>query len=113
MPQLEISAKNRKRLRGLAHPLQPVVLVGQEGLTKGVIAAADDALLAHELIKVRMHQPTEKKIWAARLAAATKSALCGLVGHTIILYRPHPEKPKIKLDPEPVGDQLEPDDGED
>lgn len=98
MPQLEISSKHRKRLRGLAHSLQPVVLIGQEGLTRGVIDAADEALLAHELIKVRMHQPIEKKIWAERIAAATKSALCGLVGHTIILYRPHPEKPKIKLD---------------
>ena len=101
MPELEISAKQRKRLRGLAHPLQPIVLVGQEGLTQGVIRATEAALLAHELVKVRMHQPTQKKVWAERLAAATGSALCGLVGHTMILYRPHPEKPRIRLDEEP------------
>jgi RNA-binding protein len=78
-------------------------LVGHEGLTKGVIDATDTALLAHELVKVRMHQPEEKKIWAERLAAATGAALCGLVGHTIILYRPHPEKPKIQLPDERSG----------
>jgi len=98
VPQLEISSKNRKTLRGLAHGLSPVVQIGHDGLTKGIIGATDAALLAHELIKVRMREPAEKKVWAERLAAATESALCGLVGHTIILYRPHPEKPKIKLD---------------
>lgn len=111
VPQLEISGKNRKLLRGLAHPLQAVVQVGQDGVTKGVIAATEAALLAHELIKVRMHQPTEKKVWAERLSAATGSALCGLVGHTMILYRPHPEKPKIKLDAKPGA--AADDDGED
>ncbi len=107
MPELEISAKQRKRLRGLAHPLQPIVLVGQEGLTQGVIRATEAALLAHELVKVRMHQPTQKKVWAERLAAATGSALCGLVGHTMILYRPHPEKPRIRLDDAPKGAEPE------
>lgn len=96
--QLELSGKNRKLLRGLAHELQPVVLVGNGGITPGVIAATDRALLDHELIKVRMHEPDDKNAMAERLAAATSSALCGLVGHTLILYRPHPEKPVIQLD---------------
>lgn len=98
MAKLEISGKNRKKLRGLAHDLQPVVQVGHEGLSDGVVAAVDAALLAHELIKVRMREPSDKKSWADELAAATGAALCGLIGHTVILYRPHPEKPKIRLD---------------
>lgn len=98
MAQLDISSKNRKTLRGMAHALQPTVQVGQEGVTAGVVAALDAALLAHELVKVRMREPNDKKAWAAQLADATGAALCGLVGHTVILYRPHPEKPKIQLD---------------
>lgn len=100
MAKLEISGKSRKRLRGLAHALDPAVQVGQEGISPGVIAAIDAALLAHELIKVRMREPTNKKVWADELAESTASALCGLVGHTVILYRPHPEKPTIRLDAE-------------
>lgn len=96
--KLELSGKVRKQLRGMAHGLDAAVQVGQEGISPGVIAAIDAALLAHELIKVRMHQPTDKKSWADELAESTGSALCGLVGHTVVLYRPHPEKPKIRLD---------------
>ena len=57
----------------------------------------DRALLDHELIKVRMREPPDKKAMAAELAARTDACLCGLVGHTAILSRPHPERPRIAL----------------
>ncbi len=87
----------RKYLRGLAHKLEPVVLVGQAGVTEGVIEAVDQALLDHELIKVRLREPEDKKAMARALAAGADAELCGLVGHTVILYRPHPDDPEIKL----------------
>jgi RNA-binding protein len=90
-----LTGRQRKSLRGLAHRLEPVVLVGREGVTDAVVRAVGEALLTHELIKVRLHEPEDKKSDAQALADGAGAALCGLVGHTVILYRPHPERPKI------------------
>ena len=92
-----LTSRQRKHLRGLAHPLEPVVHVGHGGVTDAVVRALDEALLAHELVKVRLHEPEDKHGDAGRLADATGAALCGVVGHTVILYRPHPERPRITL----------------
>lgn len=98
MPALTLDSRKRQHLRGLAHHLKPVLQVGQGGVTEAVIAALDQALLTHELVKVQMREPEDKKGMAAQLADATGAALCGLIGHTVVLYRPHPEKPRIRLD---------------
>lgn len=92
-----LTGKQRRALRALAHRLSPVVLVGQAGITSEVVAAINDALLAHELIKVRLHRPENKREMAAELARRCGAALCGLLGHMVILYRPHPQKPRIEL----------------
>ena len=93
-----LTGKQRKYLRGRAHSLQPVVVVGHAGVTEGVVRAVDEALATHELIKVRFHEPEDKRGAADDLATETESALCGLVGHTVILYRPRPDTPTIVLD---------------
>jgi len=98
MPALPLSSRHRSQLRALAHRLKPVVQVGQGGLNGSVVQAVDAALLDHELIKVQMRQPEDKHATAQGLAEATGAALCGLVGHVVILYRPHPEHPQIRLD---------------
>ena len=95
MPELE--GFQRKHLRGLAHSLKPVVHVGGGGLSEAVVRQVDEALGDHELIKVRLQEPEDKKAMATELAERTGSALCGLVGHTVILYRPDPEEPAIRL----------------
>lgn len=87
----------RRFLRGQAHPLKPVVQIGGGGASEAVLGAIDAALSDHELIKVRLHEPEDKKATAQDLAEKAGAALCGVVGHTVILYRPHPEKPKIEL----------------
>jgi len=87
----------RQYLKRLAHELEPVVQVGQAGVTASVLAAVDAALLTHELIKVRLLKPEDKKAMAQSLAAGTHAELCGLVGHTVILYRQHPKEPVIHL----------------
>jgi len=92
-----LTSAQRKALRGRAHELDPVVQVGHGGVTEAVLRQVDEALTAHELIKVRLREPEDKKGDAAALAAGTASALCGLVGHTVILYRPHPERPRITV----------------
>jgi RNA-binding protein len=92
-----LTGGQRKALRGTAHDLEPVVQVGHAGVTEAVLRQVDGALEAHELIKVRLREPEDKRGAATALAEGTRSALCGLVGHTVILYRPHPEHPRITL----------------
>ena len=86
-------------LRSLAHKLDPVVQVGKEGVSKELIAAVDRALLDHELIKVKLpaEGAVEKKIMAARLASQTASEVAQIIGRVLVLYRPRPKKPTIKV----------------
>jgi RNA-binding protein len=93
-----LSGRQKRHLRSLAQRLEAVAWVGGEGLAPG-IRAIDEALGTHELVKVRMRDPQDKHGLAQALADATGAALAGLVGHTAILYRAHPEAPKIALPP--------------
>jgi len=93
----ELRGFQRKHLRGLAHPLRPIVHVGEAGLSAALVAALNRALEDHELVKVRLHQPEDKKALARGLAEATGAELCGLVGHTVVLYRRHPERPRVAV----------------
>ncbi|MFP7753471.1 ribosome assembly RNA-binding protein YhbY [Thermodesulfobacteriota bacterium B35] len=93
-----LNGKQKKALRRLAHHLDPVVHVGREGLSESLIRSADQALLARELIKVKLGQncPLHKKEAARQIAERTGSALVQLIGKTIILYQPNPELPDDK-----------------
>ena len=100
--QIELNSQQAKYLRGLAHPLKPVVLVGRNGVTKDVVAAVDAALEAHELIKVKFIEVRDQAHKQAMSAAICRAARCGqagLIGHTAILYRPaaKPSKRRIEL----------------
>lgn len=92
----------RKFLRGLAHRMKPVVLIGQSGLTEAVLKSADTALRKHELIKIRFNAYKEKdrkkKIISA-IESKTRSDLVGLIGHTAIFFREQndPDKRQIRL----------------
>lgn len=84
-------------LRGLAHALKPVVQLGQSGLTPAVLRAIEEALLAHELIKVRLsgEDRAARAAAAARIVAATGAMEVQILGHVLSLYRPHPDKPRL------------------
>ena len=94
---MDLAGFQRKHLRGLAHEIKPVVQVGKPGITTEVVGAVSDALEQHELVKISMRKPADKKSMAVELAQRTESVLCGLVGHTIILYRKHPTEPRIRI----------------
>ena len=89
-----LSSAERRNLRAQAHHLEPVVHVGHQGVTDPVLKEVKEQLLAHELIKVRLHEPEDKQGMADALAAGTGATLCGLVGHTAILYKKHPKQPR-------------------
>lgn len=92
----------KKYLRGLAHDLRPLVLIGKEGLTDGIVRATGEALDLHELIKIKFNDfklKDQKETITEELVVKTGSTLAGTIGHTAILYRPQadPEKRRIAL----------------
>jgi RNA-binding protein len=87
----------RRFLRAQANPLRALVQVGDAGVTDAVVEATRAALRDHELIKVRLHAPPDKHALAEALASRTGAQLCGVVGHTVILYRRNSEQPRIEL----------------
>lgn len=94
---MALNSRQRKHLRSLAQRLEPSVWVGDGGVSDGVRAALDEALARHELVKVRMRTPSDKRALAAELAAAGTAELCGLIGHTAILYRAQPDAEKRRI----------------
>lgn len=87
-----LSARERAHLKGRAHALEPVVHVGQAGVTPEVTAEVDRSLAAHELIKVRIGVADrhERGRVGDALGAATDAAVVDRVGKVIILWRPRP-----------------------
>ncbi|HEX2668004.1 MAG TPA: ribosome assembly RNA-binding protein YhbY [Gammaproteobacteria bacterium] len=96
---MTLSEKQRRHLKGLAHPLKPVVLMGNAGLTDGVVAEAQRALNDHELIKVRLpgldREARDEALQA--LAQRTESTMVTRIGHVAVLYKAHPQLPRIVL----------------
>lgn len=94
----ELNNKQKQYLKGLAHPLKPVVLMGANGLTEGVVAEIEVALAHHELIKVKV--PADERELRTAIAEAicreTGASLVQTIGKTLVLYRPAVE-PTIKL----------------
>lgn len=96
----DLSSGQRKELRSKAHHLDPVVIIGNNGITESLIRSIDSALDAHELIKIRFNDhKKQKKAMTDQIAQDTSSVAAGIIGHVAILYREHsePEKRKIKL----------------
>ncbi len=92
-----LTGAKRRHLRKLAHGRKPVVHVGEAGLSEPLYAALDKALATHELVKVKLLSPEDKKAIARDLALRCNAELCGLVGHMVLLYRENPEGPKIEF----------------
>ena len=89
----EMTSKVRAQLRSQAQSLSPVVMVGHEGITEGVIAALDAALMDHELVKVRFQDFKEMvRDLSVQLSNKTSSALVSTTGFTAVFYRKNPEK---------------------
>jgi RNA-binding protein len=94
---VSLTGKQRRHLRALGHHLEPVVIVGQSGVTEGVIAAVEQALHDHELIKVKINEgPESRQEAAARLAEGTSAELAQLLGRTALLFKKRKEKSKFE-----------------
>jgi RNA-binding protein len=92
----------KKYLRGLSHGLKPVVQIGREGVTEGIIRAVDADLFRHELIKIKFNnfkEKDQKEAISGEVTTKTGSELVGMIGHTVVLYRRQadPEKRRIAV----------------
>lgn len=89
-----LTGKQARYLRGLGHPLRPVVMLGRQEITESIRIALDEALTAHELIKVKLQEGCmlDRHEAAEQLAVITGAAVAQILGKTILLYRPSDKK---------------------
>ena len=101
MPAIQLTPAQRKEKRGEAHHLDPVVLIGADGLTDAVVKEADLALRAHGLIKVRMFSDArpDREAALAQLAERLDAAPVQHIGKLLVLWRPIPAAPKPAAEP--------------
>lgn len=95
-----LKGHQRTHLRGLAHGIKPHVMIGQKGLSPSVLEAVNEALDAHELIKVKFldfKDKDQKKAISGTIEEQTGSELVGMIGHMAIFYRQHPDPEKRKI----------------
>ena len=96
---MALSEKQKKYLRRLAHPMSPIVMLGNAGLTDGVVNELDRALTDHELVKVaaRVGARDARDEALQTLASRTSAELVQRVGHVGVFYRRRAELPKILI----------------
>lgn len=96
-----ITGKQRRELKKMAQEIKPKVMIGKEELTPSVIAAIDDYLAAHELVKVQIQDGAilDPKETANELATQLKAEFVQAIGHKFVLYRQakDPDKRKIVI----------------
>lgn len=95
----ELSEKQRRHLRGLAHGLKPIIRLGGAGLTEAVATETLRALHDHELIKVKAPggDRDARDALFNDLAQRTRSALVHRIGNVAVLYRPRSDLPRILI----------------
>ena len=91
--QFNLTSKQRKEFEKAAHNLEPVVIIGGNGATDGVIKMIDECLTHHELIKVKFNEfKDEKKQISENIAQELNATLIRIIGNIAIFYRENPEK---------------------
>lgn len=94
MPAIELNTSERRALRADAHHLDPVVMIGGDGLTPAVVKETDSALKAHGLIKVRVlgdDRAAREEIFS-QLCDQLNAAPIQHIGKLLVIWRPVPEK---------------------
>jgi putative YhbY family RNA-binding protein len=108
MPKIELTPAQRKEHRSAAHHLDPVVMIGGDGMTPAVTKEVDGALKAHGLIKVRVFsddRATREDI-LARLSDELGAAPIQHIGKLLVLWRPIPPKEKAERDDRKPGPRV-------
>mgnify|MGYP000060686271 CR=1 FL=1 len=95
---MAVNDRQKRYLKSLAHPLKPVVMIGNKGLTETVLAEIEKTLEQHELIKVRVSglEKADRIAMIADIASKSSANLIMSIGHIAAFYRPAKE-PTIQL----------------
>lgn len=93
-----LSGKQKRFLRGIGHNLNPVIIVGKGEITEALVKETNEALAAHELIKVKILESCllDRHEVAEDLATETGADVAQILGRTILLYKKATE-PKLEL----------------
>ncbi len=95
----ELSKKQIKFLKAQAHALNPVVRVGQHGLSEALYKELEIALDHHELVKVKVAADDRdaRSAMLLDMSQKTKSQVVQSIGSMVVLFRANPKKPVIDL----------------
>ncbi len=95
----KLTNNQKKYLRSLAHNLNPVVMIGQNGLSGAVLSELESTMEKHELlkIKIRVDNRNEKKEIVDKIVQFSAALLVQIVGNVLVIYRPFKDDPKIIL----------------
>ena len=94
----ELTPAERRALRARAHPLHPVIMIGEAGLTPAVLKEIDIALKSHELIKVRApgKDRSAREALIDEICAALAASPVQHIGKILVIFRPRPEPVEAK-----------------
>jgi putative YhbY family RNA-binding protein len=108
MTAIQLTPAQRKEKRAEAHHLDPVVMIGNDGLTPAIRKEADAALNAHGLIKVRVFSDdrTSRETMFATLADELGAAPIQHIGKLLVLWRPVPPKERVERDDRKPGPKV-------
>ena len=100
---MSLSKGQKRHLKALAHRLNPVVMVGQAGVTEGVLGETRAALDHHELIKLKVSAGDRgmRDLMIAELAHKCEAELVQRIGNVAVLFRPNPKKKAAIALPDP------------
>ena len=94
---MPLSQQQVRKLRGFAHALKVIVIIGSNGLTENVETEIDNALEQHELLKIRVNASDrdERDAMIQTICEKLGAELIQRIGHVAVLYRHNPEMPKV------------------
>lgn len=86
---MKLSKKQIQFLKGEAHHLKPILQLGANGFTEGVLAEIENALNAHELIKIKIpsEDREELQLYVEAIVRESKAHKIQLIGKTLILFK--------------------------
>lgn len=98
---MQLSSNQRRHLRGLTHHINPVVIVGDKGLSDNVMAEIEQALDRHELIKVKLRADRgTRTAWMEEIRRRTGATPVHRIGQVACYYRQNPERRVVELPPQ-------------
>ncbi len=97
---MALTTKHRAHLRSLAHSLKPILHLGKDGVTDAVVHVVEEAFNTRELLKIKVLDTapeSAKETGVALVARIPDAHLVQVIGRTLVIYRPDPEKPAARL----------------